>query len=63
MAVAQRTGVSDHADVTPSSRRLFAAGIKRGRGALIVEPVAMSPADRAAHEAASYVRRSAARAA
>lgn len=40
-----------------SSRRLFAAGIKRGRGALIVERVAMSQADRAAHEAASYVRR------
>lgn len=44
---------------TPAgSRRLIAAGIRRGRTALIVEPVyPQSPADRAAHEAASYVRR------
>ncbi|MEU0665741.1 hypothetical protein ABZ508_26645 [Streptomyces lavendulocolor] len=37
------------------SRRLVAAGIKRGAGALVTTTV-MSAADRAAHEAASYVR-------
>jgi hypothetical protein len=38
-----------------SSRRLIAAGIKRGTGPLTVQ--VMSLADRAAHDAASYVRR------
>ena len=37
------------------SRRLIAAGVKRGSGPLVVEP--LSPADVAAHRAASYVRR------
>lgn len=42
---------------TPApSRRLIAAGIKRGAGPLIVEQP-MSTADRAAHAAASHVRR------
>lgn len=36
-----------------SSRRLVAAGSKRGAGPLIV---VMSDADRRAHDAASYVR-------
>lgn len=37
------------------SRRLVAAGIKRGTGPLAVQ--VLSDADRAAHEAASYIRR------
>lgn len=36
-------------------RRLIAAGVKRGTGPLII--TVLSPADIAAHEAASYVRR------
>ena len=41
---------------TPA-RRLIAAGIKRGAGPLVVEQPQMSAADKAAHAAASYVRR------
>lgn len=41
---------------TPS-RRLIAAGVKRGTGPLVVE--AMSPNDVLAHEKASHVRRAA----
>ncbi|MFD9223783.1 hypothetical protein ACFWDI_28220 [Streptomyces sp. NPDC060064] len=39
----------------PARRRLIAAAARRGSGPLVVE--AMSPADAAAHDAASYVRR------
>lgn len=39
-----------------SPRRLVAAGVKRGTGPLLVEQP-MSPADRAAHDLASYARR------
>ena len=38
------------------SRRLVAAGIRRGSGPLSVEYPQMSAADKAAHAAASYVR-------
>lgn len=38
-------------------RRLIAAGIKRGAGPLVVEQPQLSAADKAAHAAASYVRR------
>lgn len=41
---------------TPA-RRLIAAGIKRGSGPLVVEQPQLSAADKAAHAAASYVRR------
>lgn len=41
------------ASATNPSRRLVAAGSKRGAGPLIV---VMSDADRRAHDAASYVR-------
>lgn len=41
---------------TPA-RRLVAAGIKRAAGPLIIEQLPMSPADRAAHVAASHDRR------
>lgn len=41
---------------TPS-RRLIAAGIKRGPDAWRIEQPELSPADRAAHAAASHVRR------
>lgn len=41
----------------PPARRLIAAGIKRGPAAWLVEQPEMSPADRAAHVAASHVRR------
>ncbi|MEU4133632.1 hypothetical protein [Streptomyces wuyuanensis] len=41
------------ASATNPSRRLVAAGVKRGAGPLIV---VMSDADRRAHDAASYVR-------
>ncbi|NWF25265.1 hypothetical protein HW130_03130 [Streptomyces sp. PKU-EA00015] len=44
-----------------STRLRIAAGKKTGRSPLVI--VVMSDADRAAHEAASYVRRPAARAA
>ncbi|MFB7605257.1 hypothetical protein [Streptomyces gardneri] len=37
-------------------RRLIAAGIKRGSADFAVEYPPMSPADKAAHAAASYVR-------
>ena len=37
------------------SRRLIAAGVKRGSGPLVVEP--MSENDRLAHDKASHVRR------
>lgn len=40
---------------TPS-RRLIAAGVKRGPAAWLVEQPPMSAADRAAHAAASHVR-------
>ncbi|QIP87610.1 hypothetical protein GLX30_30320 [Streptomyces sp. Tu 2975] len=40
--------------VSSPSRRLIAAGIKRGSGPLAVQ--VLSDADRAAHDAASYVR-------
>jgi hypothetical protein len=39
-----------------SSRRLIAAGIKRGSGRLVIEQPQMSAADKAAHAAASHVR-------
>ncbi|MFG2412311.1 hypothetical protein [Streptomyces goshikiensis] len=42
--------------VTPA-RRLVAAGIKRGTGPLLVEQPPMSAADKAAHAAASHIRR------
>lgn len=45
---------STTAPSTPA-RRLIAAGVKRGSGPLVVEQ--LSPADLAAHRAASYVRR------
>ncbi|MFD7609688.1 hypothetical protein [Streptomyces sp. NPDC059828] len=38
------------------SRRLIAVGMKRGSGPLLIA-APMSDADRAAHEASSYVRR------
>lgn len=38
-------------------RRLFAAGIKRGPEPWLVEQPQQSPADQAAHAAASHVRR------
>ncbi|MFJ5785357.1 hypothetical protein [Streptomyces hydrogenans] len=41
----------------PAQRRLIAAGVKRGKAKLIVEYPAMSEADVAAHQAASYVRK------
>lgn len=53
MAADQRTGMPERIAPTPS-RRLIAAGVKRGTGPLAIQ--VMSPADRAAHEAASYVR-------
>jgi hypothetical protein len=40
-----------------SQRRLIAAGIRRGTAPMVT--IVLSDADRAAHEAASYVRRSA----
>jgi hypothetical protein len=54
MAEQQLTQVRARTFPSPS-RRLVAAGIKRGTGALVTTTV-MSAADRAAHEAASYVR-------
>lgn len=53
MAASQLTGATERAD--HPSRRLVAAGIKRGAGPLVVEQP-MTQADRAAHTAASYVR-------
>lgn len=41
---------------TPT-RHLIAAGIKRGAGSFAVEQPQLSAADKAAHAAASYVRR------
>ncbi|MFE9738843.1 hypothetical protein [Streptomyces sp. NPDC006477] len=41
----------------PAPRRLIAAGIKRGSSAFAVEYPQMSAADKAAHAAASYVRK------
>lgn len=51
MAEYQLSGAQERAD--HPSRRLVAAGSKRGTGPLIV---VMSDADRRAHDAASYVR-------
>ncbi|MER5312706.1 hypothetical protein ABT034_33590 [Streptomyces sp. NPDC002773] len=44
------------ATVPAPSRRLIAAGIKRGSTGFAVEYPQMSAADKAAHAAASYVR-------
>jgi len=53
-----RQSTAAHVRTVPSpTRRLIAAGIKRGTGPLAVQ--VLSDADRAAHEAASYVRRTA----
>lgn len=41
---------------TSPSRRLVAAGIKRGPAAWLVEQPPMSAADKAAHDEATYVR-------
>ena len=43
-------------NIPAPSRRLIAAGIKRGSGRLVIEQPQMSAADKAAHTAASHVR-------
>lgn len=48
--------VETAAAVPAPSRRLIAAGIRRGSGPMAVEYPQMSAADKAAHAAASYVR-------
>ncbi|MEV4424033.1 hypothetical protein AB0K23_01390 [Streptomyces sp. NPDC049602] len=45
------------AATVPAPRRLIAAGIKRGRTGFAVDYPQMSEADKAAHAAASHVRR------
>ena len=49
--------VSGRTSAPSPARRLIAAGIKRGTGPLVVEQPQQSAADKAAHAAASYVRR------
>lgn len=44
------------ASTSTQPRLRIAVGRKSGTGALVIDPP-MTPADRAAHEAASYVRR------
>ncbi|HEY9373955.1 hypothetical protein [Streptomyces sp.] len=55
MDAAQPTALTLRTVPAPS-RRLIAAGIRRGSGPLSVEYPQMSAADKAAHAAASYVR-------
>lgn len=54
MAASQLSPAPERTD--HPSRRLIAAGIKRGNGPLLVEQP-MSANDRRAHELATYVRR------
>ncbi|MER7507046.1 hypothetical protein ABTX82_01655 [Streptomyces lavendulae] len=57
MDLTKRTRASVPGNQPSPARRLIAAGIKRGPAAWLVEQPAMSQADRAAHVAASHVRR------
>lgn len=52
---ARQSTAAPERTVPSPTRRLIAAGVKRGTGPLAVQ--VLSPADRAAHEAASYIRR------
>lgn len=57
MATQNSTDVRVGIDHRSPVRRLVAAGIKRGNRPWLVEQPEQTAADRAAHAAASYVRR------
>lgn len=54
--MAEQNSIPAQPGIDHPSRRLIAAGIRRGSGPLVVEPP-QSENDRLAHEKASHVRR------
>ncbi|CCA55400.1 MULTISPECIES: hypothetical protein [Streptomyces] len=51
------TAPAVEAATVPAPRRLIAVGRKKGSGSIVMEYPPMSEADKAAHAAASFVRK------